>query len=225
METDATVARKLSKGPQYGISTARSASNTSKLSSPSARDAQPPCREPRSGRAEGVQLGVALNFSRGEKKRCRTMPTWFSTWPFSQPAAGVQARGSTRWWLHILRNCRCRRVPCPRNAVQPSSCCRRCRPCRALTRRTPGYGVETIPPRAIGPHERLRVQDGCATFTPCHAGEHTTSCSSRTVGFPEHRRAAQASASWRARTLPGAHSDDRIQPPANPSRAAPPKCA
>jgi len=24
------------------------------------------------------------------KKRSRTSPTWFSTWPFSHPAAGVQ---------------------------------------------------------------------------------------------------------------------------------------
>ena len=34
--------------------------------------------------------------SRGVKKRSRTNPTWFSTWPFSQPEAGVQATGSTR---------------------------------------------------------------------------------------------------------------------------------
>jgi hypothetical protein len=32
----------------------------------------------------------------GLKKRSRTRPTWFSTWPFSQPHAGVQATGSTR---------------------------------------------------------------------------------------------------------------------------------
>src|ERR1700748_233377 len=37
-----------------------------------------------------------LNRSRGVKKRSRTSPTWFSTWPFSQPEAGVQATGSTR---------------------------------------------------------------------------------------------------------------------------------
>jgi len=36
------------------------------------------------------QNGVAL------KKRSRTRPTWFSTCPFSQPDAGVQATGSTR---------------------------------------------------------------------------------------------------------------------------------
>jgi hypothetical protein len=28
-----------------------------------------------------------LNRSRGVKKRSRTSPTWFSTWPFSQPDA------------------------------------------------------------------------------------------------------------------------------------------
>jgi hypothetical protein len=30
-----------------------------------------------------------LNLSRGVKNRSRTRPTWVSTWPFSQPAAGV----------------------------------------------------------------------------------------------------------------------------------------
>jgi hypothetical protein len=41
--------------------------------------------------------GVALvTRSRGVKKRSRTSPTWFSTCPFSQPAVGVQATGSTR---------------------------------------------------------------------------------------------------------------------------------
>jgi hypothetical protein len=34
--------------------------------------------------------------SRGAKNRSRTTPTWFSTCPFSQPEAGVQAVGSTR---------------------------------------------------------------------------------------------------------------------------------
>jgi hypothetical protein len=44
----------------------------------------------------GVQLVIVLTRSRGVKKRSRTRPTWFSTWPFSQPDAGVQATGSTR---------------------------------------------------------------------------------------------------------------------------------
>src|SRR5437899_10316125 len=35
---------------------------------------------------------MVLNRSRGVKKRSRTSPTWFSTWPFSQPEAGVLAR-------------------------------------------------------------------------------------------------------------------------------------
>jgi hypothetical protein len=43
-----------------------------------------------------VQLVVLLTRKRGEKNRCRTSPTWFSTWPFSHPDAGVQATGSTR---------------------------------------------------------------------------------------------------------------------------------
>jgi hypothetical protein len=47
------------------------------------------------------------------KNRSRTRPTWFSTWPFSQPEAGVQATGSTRKWLHICRKRRlyCRSLP------------------------------------------------------------------------------------------------------------------
>jgi hypothetical protein len=44
----------------------------------------------------GVQFVELLNRSRGVKKRSRTRPTWFSTCPFSQPEAGVQATGSTR---------------------------------------------------------------------------------------------------------------------------------
>src|SRR5258707_8122239 len=41
--------------------------------------------------APGDQVG-----SRGVKKRSRTRLTWFATWPFSQPNAGVLAKGSTR---------------------------------------------------------------------------------------------------------------------------------
>jgi hypothetical protein len=37
------------------------------------------------------------------KNRSRTIPTWFSTWPFSQPDAGVQAIGSTRKCPHIRK--------------------------------------------------------------------------------------------------------------------------
>jgi hypothetical protein len=37
------------------------------------------------------------------KKRSRTTPTWFSTCPFSQPEAGLQATGSTKWCEHICR--------------------------------------------------------------------------------------------------------------------------
>src|SRR6202142_2638600 len=42
-----------------------------------------------------------LNRSRGVKKRSRTSPTWFSTWPFSQPDAGVQATGSQVVAAHL----------------------------------------------------------------------------------------------------------------------------
>ncbi len=44
----------------------------------------------------GIQFIVGLERNRGVKKRSRTSPTWFSTWPFSHPDAGVQATGSTR---------------------------------------------------------------------------------------------------------------------------------
>lgn len=37
-----------------------------------------------------------LNLGRGMKKRLRSTPTWFSTCPFSQPEAGLQATGSAR---------------------------------------------------------------------------------------------------------------------------------
>lgn len=44
----------------------------------------------------GIQFLVAFDPDAGRKNRWRTVPTWLSTWPFSQPAAGVQATGSTR---------------------------------------------------------------------------------------------------------------------------------
>jgi hypothetical protein len=44
----------------------------------------------------GFSSSRFLNRSRGVKNRSRTNPTWFSTCPFSQPDAGVQATGSTR---------------------------------------------------------------------------------------------------------------------------------
>ena len=45
----------------------------------------------------GVELVVdSAPRTCGEKKRCRTVPTCLSTWPFSQPEAGVQATGATR---------------------------------------------------------------------------------------------------------------------------------
>ena len=44
----------------------------------------------------GVQLVERLESQPLVKNRSRTSPTWFSTWPFSQPNAGVQATGSTR---------------------------------------------------------------------------------------------------------------------------------
>jgi hypothetical protein len=44
----------------------------------------------------GVELIIALKRGFGVKNRSRTSPTWFSTCPFSQPDAGVQATGSAR---------------------------------------------------------------------------------------------------------------------------------
>ena len=43
-----------------------------------------------------VQLVVVLEPQPRREERSRTSPTWFSTCPFSQPDAGVQATGSTR---------------------------------------------------------------------------------------------------------------------------------
>ena len=37
-----------------------------------------------------------VTFGFGRNKTSRIVPIWFSTWPFSQPDAGVQATGSTR---------------------------------------------------------------------------------------------------------------------------------
>ena len=45
---------------------------------------------------EGWPDYIGESRSLGVKKRSRTRPTWFSTCPFSQPDAGVQATGSTR---------------------------------------------------------------------------------------------------------------------------------
>src|SRR3984885_8187763 len=53
--------------------------------------------------SQAFKSSYVLNRSLGVKKRSRTRPTWFSTWPFSQPTAGVQATGSTRWCEHIWR--------------------------------------------------------------------------------------------------------------------------
>ena len=44
----------------------------------------------------GVQLVIGFETQPRREKRSRTSPTWFSTCPFSQPDAGVQATGSTR---------------------------------------------------------------------------------------------------------------------------------
>src|SRR5882762_2210762 len=47
----------------------------------------------------------------------RRLPTWFSTWPFSHPEAGVQATGSIRWCEHICRKRRLYRRALPTNRL------------------------------------------------------------------------------------------------------------
>jgi hypothetical protein len=44
----------------------------------------------------GVELVVAREAQTRREQPPRATPTWFSTCPFSQPAPGVQATGSTR---------------------------------------------------------------------------------------------------------------------------------
>ncbi len=46
--------------------------------------------------SQAFSSSYLLKRSHGVKKRSRTRPTWFSTCPFSQPDAGVQATGWTR---------------------------------------------------------------------------------------------------------------------------------
>ena len=58
----------------------------------------------------------------GVKKRPRAVRTWFSTWPFSQAARGVQAVGSTKWceqncWKRRLK-VRCRPAKIAATAVR-----------------------------------------------------------------------------------------------------------
>ena len=84
--------------PRTAPGAARSSSNTSQMV------LIPELRMPRPlgvGAAlvlqPGVQLLQRLDLrGRGLKSTSRIVPTWFSTWPFSQPDAGVQAVGSTR---------------------------------------------------------------------------------------------------------------------------------
>ncbi len=46
--------------------------------------------------SQSLSSSMLLTRTRGENSRARIVPAWFSTWPFSQPEAGVQATGSTR---------------------------------------------------------------------------------------------------------------------------------
>jgi len=51
------------------------------------------------GEPEPLRPSTVLNDGRGAKKSLRSAPSWFSTCPFSHPAAGAQAVGYTRCWL------------------------------------------------------------------------------------------------------------------------------
>jgi hypothetical protein len=51
----------------------------------------------------GVQLIVVFEPQPRREEALADQPVWFSTCPFSQPDAGMQATGSTRKWLHICR--------------------------------------------------------------------------------------------------------------------------
>jgi hypothetical protein len=55
--------------------------------------------------------------SRGLNMLSRVLCTWFSTCPFSHPAAGVQATGSTRWWSIIVRKRRLKVRSLPANTA------------------------------------------------------------------------------------------------------------
>jgi len=44
--------------------------------------------------SQSLSSAMLFTRTRGTNSRSRVVPTWFSTWPFSQPAAGVQGRPS-----------------------------------------------------------------------------------------------------------------------------------
>ena len=50
-----------------------------------------------------VDLGVGAAPRDGHEQAAADAPTCLSTCPFSQPAPGVHATGSTRWWEHSSR--------------------------------------------------------------------------------------------------------------------------
>src|SRR4029077_19781985 len=51
--------------------------------------------------SQAFSSSSVLKRSRGVKNRSRTSPTWFSTCPFSQPDAGVQATGDQIMATHL----------------------------------------------------------------------------------------------------------------------------
>jgi hypothetical protein len=97
LDTDAGTAWKPSKRPRYGTRLDRSASNTSQtvLSLISGWD-WAFARATHWSTNQSLSSSRLFTRTRGENSRSRTVPTWFSTWPFSHAEAGVQATGSTR---------------------------------------------------------------------------------------------------------------------------------
>jgi hypothetical protein len=89
---------KPSKATASGMSAARSAaSNTFQQVESVCSGWRPSPAISRQRRSsQTFSSAIVLNRALGVKSHSRTLPTWFSTRPFSQPAAGVQAVGSMR---------------------------------------------------------------------------------------------------------------------------------
>ena len=65
-----------------------------------------PVEERRGHDRVAEDFNSSSEFARGKgwKSRCRISSTFFSTIPFSQPAAGLQNSGSNRKWLAMAEN-------------------------------------------------------------------------------------------------------------------------
>jgi hypothetical protein len=82
---------------RYGTRLGLSASNTSQtVLSPISGCGWILARATHWSVSQSLSSSRLLTRTLGENSRSRIVPTWFSTWPFSQPDAGVHATGSTR---------------------------------------------------------------------------------------------------------------------------------